>query len=94
MIALVMTLGIMMVSTIRHSSFKGAGPHRRNPRLIIILITVVIAGVWFYSQWMLLILASLYALHGIAGKLWSMTHRRSSTAVAEQTDLNEHPLPR
>ena len=87
MLVMVVVLAFMMVSSIRHSSFKGAGPHTRNPRLIIILITVLLAAVWFYSQWTLLVLASLYALHGIVGKLWSMARRRQ-TATTDPAELN------
>ena len=94
MIILVIALGGMMVSNIRHSSFKGSGPHTRNPRLIIILLTVMFAGVWFYSQWALLILGILYCVHGIAGKLWSLARRRPAAATADQAEINaEHHYP-
>src|SRR5581483_2998597 len=86
MLLLMIAIALLMVSTVRYSSFKGAGPHTRNPRLLIILITVGFAAVWFYSQWTLLVLSSLYAIHGVVGELWSLARRRPA-AAADQTDL-------
>lgn len=87
MLVLVVTLGLLMISTIRHSSFKGAGPQTKRPRLTIVVIALMIICVWFYSQWSLLIIASVYAGHGLAGKLLAMVWKKP----ALETTPSEHP---
>jgi hypothetical protein len=36
---------------------------------------LVVAGIWFYSQWVLLILASIYVSHGLILKLLGLLNR-------------------
>lgn len=90
MLVLVMALGLLMISTIRHNSFKGTGPQTRRPRLTVVVIALVIICVWLYSQWTLLIIAAGYASHGVAGKLYGMIWRKS----AIEPSPAEHPTPR
>jgi len=63
-IILMAGLGLLMVSTLRYTSFKSVGAGRRSVYLIL-----VIAGlgmlVWLYSRYMLLAIASAYVAHGI-----------------------------
>ncbi|MBX3298282.1 MAG: CDP-alcohol phosphatidyltransferase family protein [Acidobacteria bacterium] len=64
MMALIAVLGIMMVSRIRYASFKSAGKGRAGIMLIIVLAAGATA-VFLYSQYALILLASLYVGHGI-----------------------------
>ena len=57
-------LGILMVSTLRYTSFKTVGTRRNNLYLILIIGAVGML-IWLYSQYVLLIGASAYVLHGI-----------------------------
>lgn len=75
LLVLVACLGLLMVSTLRHTSFKSVGPKSRNPRFIILLIAVMLSAIYYYSQWTLLALATLYATHGVIGKLISVIRR-------------------
>lgn len=75
MLILVTCLGLLMISTIRHTSFKNISPRQRNPRIVIVLIALLVASVWFYSQHTLLAMATLYAGHGVAAKLIGLTRR-------------------
>ena len=59
-------LGGLMVSTLRHSSFKNTGTGRRNLYLVLILGTFGML-VWLYSQYVLLVIALSYVSHGL---LW------------------------
>ena len=61
---LMTVLGLLMVSTIRYTSFKTAGTGRRNIYFVL-LIAAVGMLVWLYSRYMLLILSGLYVSHGI-----------------------------
>ncbi|MGB7202639.1 MAG: CDP-alcohol phosphatidyltransferase family protein [Pyrinomonadaceae bacterium] len=62
--ALVGVLSILMVSTIRYTSAKSKADGRRS-FFTVLGITAIAALTWFYSQYMLLILATAYVAHGI-----------------------------
>jgi CDP-diacylglycerol--serine O-phosphatidyltransferase len=64
MMALFAVLGILMVSTIRYTSFKSVGTGRRN-FYVVLLIAGIGMLIWLYSNYMLLILSGLYVSHGI-----------------------------
>jgi CDP-diacylglycerol--serine O-phosphatidyltransferase len=75
MMVLMAFLGLMMVSTVRFTSFKSVGAGRRNARLVIAMIALV-GLIYLYSQWVLLILVVGYILHGLFSRgLTSLTRR-------------------
>lgn len=76
MLVLTVCLAFLMISTLRYPSFKNVGVGKRNPRILIIAIALVVTLIWFYSRWVLLMLASAYALNGIVVKLWSLVRPR------------------
>lgn len=61
---LMAVLGILMISTLRYSSFKSAGTGRSSIYLII-GIAAFAMGVWLYSKYVLLIISAIYVSHGI-----------------------------
>jgi CDP-diacylglycerol--serine O-phosphatidyltransferase len=75
LLVLVTCLSLLMVSTIRHTSFKTISPRQRNPRLVILLIGALFSAVWLYSHYTLLALATLYATHGVIGKIVGLFRR-------------------
>jgi CDP-diacylglycerol--serine O-phosphatidyltransferase len=75
MLALVVCLGLLMVSTFRYTAFKSVGPRSRNPRLVILVIALMLSAIYYYSEWTLLLLAALYASHGVVFKLVSLVRR-------------------
>ena len=73
-------LGLLMVSTLRFTSFKSIGTGRRDARLVVALIALV-GLIYLYSQWVLLILVSAYVIHGLLARgLTSLTHRSPDKA--------------
>lgn len=68
-------LAILMVSTFRYASFKDLGNKTNKPFIILPLLSVLAAGIWFYSEWVLLSVATLYVVHGPVMKLWSLIQR-------------------
>lgn len=64
LLALVAVLAILMVSTIRYTSMKAAGGGRKGFFLVLALAAVGMA-IWFYSQYVLLVLAVAYTSHGV-----------------------------
>ncbi len=67
---LIAVLSILMVSTIRYSSFKSAGAGRKNLYLLL-LIAAVGMLMWLYSKYVLLILSIIYVSHGVIWYLLS-----------------------
>jgi CDP-diacylglycerol---serine O-phosphatidyltransferase len=62
-------LGLLMVSTLRYSSFKSFGTGRNNLRLILIIAAIAMS-IWLYSRYFLLGMAAMYVLHGIILKVF------------------------
>lgn len=79
-------LAVLMVSTFRYTSFKNIGPKSNKPFITLPLLSLLLAGIWFYSQWVLLILATVYVSHGPLIKLWNLISRpfRRPTVTEEQ----------
>jgi CDP-diacylglycerol---serine O-phosphatidyltransferase len=86
LIILVASLAFLMVSTIRYSSFKNLGSKNQGPRILILGIALVVVAIWFYSQWSLLIISTLYASHGLIAKFWSMVKPRRASALDQSAE--------
>lgn len=71
MMILLAVLGVLMVSTLKYSSFKSKGAGRRNLYLIL-LIAAVGMLIWLYSKYVLIGLSIIYVSHGIIWQLFSM----------------------
>jgi len=84
LLALVTCLALLMVSTFRYTAFKSVGPRSRNPRVVVLLIALGLISVYYYSEVTLLLIASLYALHGVVGKLVSSVRRLVSPHHAHE----------
>ena len=67
-------LAFLMVSRMRYYSFKTLDLRKRRSYLVIILIGLIIWGVFFYSEPVLLALALTYALSGIILRISSKFH--------------------
>jgi len=65
---LVGLLSLLMVSTLKFSSFKTVGARVRSMRIVILCVAVG-ALIYLYSRWVLLILVSLYILNGILSSI-------------------------
>jgi len=78
-LALLVVLGVLMSSTVRHYSFKDIPWTRRWPSLFVVLIALLIGGIWFFSRPTLLIVATAYSLHGVTLQVVrSARHRLAS----------------
>lgn len=78
MIALVLTLGALMVSTVRYTSFKTLGTQRRNTRFLILILAAAGMLVWQFSHYVLLLAAIAYVSHGIILRLVSVLRLKPS----------------
>ena len=88
-LGILVLVGFLMVSTWRFYSFKDLNMRSRHPFQIIILICGLGALVWFYSEYVLFILAISYMLSGIITRFSYAVRRRR----AEPT-YKEAPEPR
>jgi CDP-diacylglycerol--serine O-phosphatidyltransferase len=75
-------LGALMTSTIRYSSFKEIPWTRKQPSLAIVLLCLVLAVVWRYSEYALVILAGTYAAAGVALHLVRFVRHRLISRTA------------
>jgi CDP-diacylglycerol---serine O-phosphatidyltransferase len=75
-------LSVMMVSTLRFSSFKTVGTRSRSMRTVILILAVGML-IALYSQYVLLALVVAYILHGLLSRLFGMFLRRGESAEAK-----------
>ncbi len=78
-------LSLLMVSTLRFTSFKSVGTGRRNARLVIAVIALV-GLIYLYSQWVLLLLVIGYVVHGLLSRGLTSLSRRSPDKQAEMRE--------
>lgn len=83
MICLMAALGILMVSTVRYTSFKTVGTGRRSVYLILFIAALGML-IWLYSQFMLLALATAYVSHGVIWYVLSLLNPRRRSRQLEQ----------
>ncbi len=76
---LIGVLSILMVSTIRYTSAKSSDASGRRSFFTVLVIAAIGMLTWFYSQYMLLILASLYVAHGVVWWILRSMFVRSKT---------------
>ncbi len=65
MMVLVACLSILMVSTLRYTSFKSVSTEKSSPRLLLIATALLVTFVWLYSRQTLLIVGGIYVAHGV-----------------------------
>jgi CDP-diacylglycerol--serine O-phosphatidyltransferase len=74
-------LSVLMVSTLRFSSFKTVGTRRRSMRTIMLVVAVGML-IFLYSRYVLLGIVSLYILHGLLSRVVGLFRKRSDVADA------------
>ena len=87
---LVGLISLMMVSTLRFSSFKGVGTGSRSMRTIILALAIGVLIV-LYSQYVLLGLVLAYIFHGLISRVLGMFSRKSE---AMEGKIETNPVTR
>jgi len=82
LMVLVGFLSLMMVSTLRFSSFKTVGTRSRSMRTIILALSVGML-IFLYSRYVLLAIVMSYILHGLLSRVIGIFWRRSEAAEAK-----------
>lgn len=75
LLVVVLVLSILMVSTFRYASFKDLGLRSKQPFLVIPLMAALLFSIYFFSQWMLVLIAFGYVAHGPVLKIWGLFNR-------------------
>lgn len=83
---LIAGLGLLMVSTLRYTSFKSAGTKKRSVYLILVIAAAGML-VWLYSKYVLLAIGIAYVSHGIVWHFLGLLRpqNRRETVAAEKT---------
>lgn len=76
---LVAVLAILMVSTIRYSSFKTLGAGKRSTIKVVPVIAAAGMLIWLFSRYVLLIIVGAYVLHGILMRFVALFRIKPST---------------
>jgi CDP-diacylglycerol--serine O-phosphatidyltransferase len=71
-------LSVLMVSTVRYTSFKTVGIGRRSTRLAVLAIAAAGMLVWLYSRYVLVSLVGAYIIYGLLTRLVGLFRHRSS----------------
>ena len=79
---LLIVLGILMSSTVRHYSFKDIQWTRRRPSLFVVLMALLIGAIVKFSGPTLFVLASVYLAHGIVLQVIRVVRRRVASRHA------------
>jgi CDP-diacylglycerol---serine O-phosphatidyltransferase len=74
--ALMFVLGLLMTSTVRYYSFKDIPWSKRQPSITIVVILFLVAVIWRYSEFVLIVIAGTYAVAGIVLHIVRFLKRR------------------
>ena len=80
--ALLVVLGGLMTSTVRYYSFKDIPWTRKQPSIAIILLCLLVAIIWKYSEAALVIIAGTYAVVGLVLHIVRFLRHRLVTRTA------------
>lgn len=91
LVAAVFLLAFLMISTFKYSSMKNLTLGRRS-HFAILIIALLVALIYNYSGWTLLILSAGYSLSGPVLRLYSLVHRkkRAREEIHIQDALEDH----
>jgi CDP-diacylglycerol--serine O-phosphatidyltransferase len=79
---LVGILSVLMVSTLRFSSFKTVGTRTRSMRTIILILAIGML-IFLYSRYVLLAIVLAYILHGLLSRVLGVFWRRPDPVDAK-----------
>jgi len=80
MVSTVFALSLLMVSTVKYTSFKSLTLGRKS-HLTILLMALMVAAVFYYSRWTLLLMAGSYVSAGLIRRVYTFLRHRKSGPV-------------
>lgn len=88
-LAIVAFAAYLMVSRVRYYSFKVVNLRKKHSYLMIIIIGLVVWAIWEYSEYVLLVLAMVYFLHGPVMRLISKSRSHPPSQKTESAPGRE-----
>ncbi len=88
MVGTVFALAFLMVSTLRYSSLKQLTLGRKS-HFTILFLALIVASIYYFSRWSLLIIAVCYGLSGILAKLYAFLRHKKSGEEAPAANSME-----
>ena len=91
LISMVYVVGLLMISTIRYPSLKHVNLTRGKSHLNVLVLALIVAGVIWYSQQFLMIIATVYVSSGLVGRVYRTIRsqvRRSERYAANRAKLD------
>lgn len=76
---LILLIAFLMISTVRYASFKEFDVKKPRPRIVLFCTAMLIALVIFYSEVVLLVIATIYLCSGLVAKLIPLASRFAHT---------------
>lgn len=86
LVAMVYLVALLMISTIRYPSLKHVNLTRGKSHLNVLILALIVAGVIWYSQQFLMIVATVYVLSGPVGRLYRMVRSPARQAKELSAD--------
>jgi CDP-diacylglycerol---serine O-phosphatidyltransferase len=88
---LIIATGYLMVSTWRFYSFKDIDLRMRQPFRLIILFGLFFAAIWYFSEWVLFVLALTYMFSGVFWRLqWVFRRKGDPPPPPAYKEASEH----
>src|SRR5437867_5880103 len=88
---LILLLAFLMISTVRYWSFKELDIKKAKPSLALFMTAILICLILFYSEEVLLVMATIYVSSGLIGKLLQTVRRLlpgSLSSTSEPAHVN------
>ncbi|MBI3933755.1 MAG: phosphatidylcholine/phosphatidylserine synthase [Acidobacteria bacterium] len=85
---LLLATAILMVSTWRYYSFKDLDLRKRRKFAVVIVLGTIVGLIWFYSQPVLLLIATSYLLSGVIAKLSHSFRRGHAETPAHEQEVS------
>lgn len=76
-VLLVFLFGFLMASKVRYYNFKGINWGRRRTSLAVVAMALIVAAIFRYSEATLLLIATVYVLHGLVIELLRKVRHRT-----------------
>lgn len=83
---LIFAIAFLMVSRWRYYSLKGVNLRRRQPFRTMVLLAALIAAIWYFSEYVLFVIALLYMLSGVTSRLTFQLRRHSGQQDPEPSE--------
>ena len=91
-LVLLVVASYLMVSTWRFYSFKDINFRARQPFRLIVIFCLLVAGIWFFSQKVLFVIALTYMFSGIFWRLqWLFRRKRNPPSPPSYQEASETP---